>query len=359
MDPSFHEARQRFTKPKPKHSGYKLTKFQRHLARNPYAKALATPVRRCPITGANLPSFFLQRFVLVSHPETGKPWFMPHGLDSKAPDTRDEASEGDYAELQSAEEQSSGTVDETTQDARTEQELESPTQDTPSRMEMSQEPAESAVKARKATKTGPTGYVLSRQALLQGFQELNSVYFNGYKKLLRMSSSGGTNLGAVLGSANWHSEMDAVVLELMRRRVFDALLFFAKKSGEEGRKYVVKCERWNDVKALKHRGCLLFLGLPEGATPDSVPQYAPPRLSVMDVGPVKLGSKLAVHNLHVLLGEERIARLRQESELLRDGSLFLLGRQATLNLQMLLWKLQGYMAWDQTQETSSADHESN
>ncbi|KAK3308275.1 uncharacterized protein B0T15DRAFT_524031 [Chaetomium strumarium] len=354
MDPSFHEARQRFTKPKPKHSEHKPTKFQRHLARNPYAKALATPVRRCPITGVNLPSFFLQRFVLVSHPETGNPWFMPGALDSKAADTQDE---GNHAEPESAEEQSAGTVHETTQDTQSEQEPDNSAQATPNSVEIIQEPAEPAVKTQNSTKTGPSGYVLSRQTLLQGFQEQHSVYFNGHKKLLRMSSGGATNLSALLANANWHSEMDVVVLELIRRRVFDALLYFAKKSGEEDRKYIVKCERWNDTKALKHRGCLLFLGQPEGATPESTPQYVPPRLSVMDVGPVKYGSKLAVHNLRVLLGEERIARLRQESELLSGGSLFLLGRQATVKLQMLLWKLQGYMSWDEAQKASSANSE--
>lgn len=36
MDPTFHGARQRFTKPKPRHIKHKSTKWQRHLARNPY-----------------------------------------------------------------------------------------------------------------------------------------------------------------------------------------------------------------------------------------------------------------------------------------------------------------------------------
>jgi hypothetical protein len=36
MDPSFHEARQKSTKAKPRRTEYKPTKFQRHLARNPY-----------------------------------------------------------------------------------------------------------------------------------------------------------------------------------------------------------------------------------------------------------------------------------------------------------------------------------
>lgn len=36
MDPTFHEARSKFTKPKPVRTEHKPTKFQRHLRRNPY-----------------------------------------------------------------------------------------------------------------------------------------------------------------------------------------------------------------------------------------------------------------------------------------------------------------------------------
>ncbi len=36
MDPAFHQARRRFTEPKPRITEHKPTKFQRKLARNPY-----------------------------------------------------------------------------------------------------------------------------------------------------------------------------------------------------------------------------------------------------------------------------------------------------------------------------------
>lgn len=39
MDPVFHEARQRWTRPKPTSTDYKPTKFQNQLARNPYGMA--------------------------------------------------------------------------------------------------------------------------------------------------------------------------------------------------------------------------------------------------------------------------------------------------------------------------------
>ncbi|KXX81494.1 hypothetical protein MMYC01_201744 [Madurella mycetomatis] len=301
MDPSFHEARQRFTKPKPVNSPFKSTKFQRQLARNPYARALATPPRRCPISCSTLPNFFLERFALIAHPDTRQPWFVPQDLESKA----------------------SGT-------------------------------AGATAEPRQGIRTGPSAYVLSRQLLFQELKRGDSPYHSAHKRLFRMSDHGQSRLPLVLKQASWRSDMDTFILELIRRRVVESLLHFATISEKEGRKkYLVKCETWDGVKELKHRGCLLFLGRQEGGCSDSEPESPPPRLSTMTIDGVKFGRKLAVHNLMVLLGEEHTARLRRESWLLRDGSLFLLGRQATVKLQMLLWKLQGYMAWGKTPGTES------
>jgi hypothetical protein len=168
-------------------------------------------------------------------------------------------------------------------------------------------------------------------------------------RLLRMNDHGHSRLGAVLNNATWRHDMDSVLLELTRRRVVEGLCHFAQMVQQQDRAYIVKCERWTDAPTFNHRGCLLYLGPPEGASTEAGSEYIPPRLSTMDMGKVRFGSKLAVHNLRELLGEGHVGRLRQESELLRDGSLFLLGRQATVNLQMLMWKLQGYMALGEEQ----------
>lgn len=211
-------------------------------------------------------------------------------------------------------------------------------------------------KTQKANnKMGPSAYVLSRQGLFQDFQRSGSAYFKAQMRLLRMSDHGQSRLGSVLNNATWRSDMDSVLLELMRRRIVEGLCHFAKMVENQGREYIVKCERWTDAPNFKHRGCLLYLGLPEGSSLEPGLEYIPPRLSSMNVGKVRFGSKLAVHNLRELLGEEHVGRLRQESELLRDGSLFLLGRQATVNLQMLLWKLQGYLTWAGEQGSSESE----
>lgn len=47
---------------------------------NPYAQALASPIRACYATGARLPSAFLNRWGLIQHPETKNFWLMPTSL---------------------------------------------------------------------------------------------------------------------------------------------------------------------------------------------------------------------------------------------------------------------------------------
>jgi len=335
MDPSFHEAKQRFKKPKPRISPYKPTKFQRHLVRNPYgtsthpvsvcflatsltfssAQALATPIRICPITSTRLPKFFLQRFNLVSHPETNQPYFVPQDLDSKAPQN---VPHKDLVTNQSSDEDE-GEVS----------------------------PAlHGGENVSHCTRTGPSAYVLASQKLMQELERESSPYNGAYKKLLRMSSTGQVNLTKVLNTSIWRPDMHGVVLELMRRRIVEGLVYFAGMVETQGRKYITKLGSWDEVGQHKHRGCVLFLGLPNDRGASSGAEFVPPRLSTMDFPESRFGKKLAVHNLQVLLGSEHLDRLRSQSALLRGGSLFLLGRQATVKLQMLLWKLQGYMVWN-------------
>lgn len=47
---------------------------------NPYAQALASPIRTCYVTGARLPTAFLNRWGLIQHPDTKNYWLMPTSL---------------------------------------------------------------------------------------------------------------------------------------------------------------------------------------------------------------------------------------------------------------------------------------
>ncbi|KAK4138524.1 hypothetical protein BT67DRAFT_369930, partial [Trichocladium antarcticum] len=297
----------------------------------PPAQALATPMRKCPVTTTNLPKFFLQRISLVTHPETQEPWFVPQDLDSKVPTAA------------------------TPPPAAPEHDAAGPE---PAPAAAEHKPSPPPRKRGAAVHTGPSTYILSKQSLLRELTRRESPRLGDHRRLMRQGSS---RIGRAVGAAVWRSDMEAVLLELMRRRVVDGLLHFAAMVEAEDRKYLVRCARWDAVRELNHRGCLLFLGRGGGVEgkigggeeePLLRPGYELPRLSTMEIEGVRYGGTLAVHDLRVLLGVQHVARLKGGSRLLRDGSLFLLGRQATVHLQMLLWKLQGYMAWDGPRDTA-------
>ncbi|KAF1988378.1 hypothetical protein K402DRAFT_392124 [Aulographum hederae CBS 113979] len=80
MDPEKIARKTRHKQPKATPKEAELTPFQKKLAANPYAHALATPIRLCNITGAHLPTAFLQDFSLTPDPESSGPWLLPTAL---------------------------------------------------------------------------------------------------------------------------------------------------------------------------------------------------------------------------------------------------------------------------------------
>lgn len=84
MDPTFLKAKEKphAVKAKPRNDSSEL---HRQLLKNPYALALASPLRMCQITETLLPRFFLQGFHLVADPETGKPYYAPQNMKANRP----------------------------------------------------------------------------------------------------------------------------------------------------------------------------------------------------------------------------------------------------------------------------------
>ncbi|KAK0636365.1 hypothetical protein B0T17DRAFT_518936 [Bombardia bombarda] len=356
MDPNFHEARSKYHKAsvnRKKVPGYNhpRTAFQYLIRRNPYARALASPVRKCSATSTCVPRDLLQGFNLVTHPETERPWFVPKGLEKFEPPVRNDG-DGDAA------------LDEAP-DLADNQEV----------PEVDEEPPALPTHQPKApqhihvVKTGPTGYFIPSQKLLASFDNQRSIYDGGNKRLLRHNHS--KSLIPTLNTAVWREDMDTRILELMRRRVVDHLLFIANlrsrdtTDGDNFARHVVSLDSWDAVSAYKHRGCLIFLGhctgadyidgeggaaAAAGAPSTSGPAEmlnAPPAtrqaiVNVVDNG--QFNKKVPAYDLRLLLGEEHLDRLRRECPHLRRSSLFLLCGRRTNPLQMRLWRLDGYMS---------------
>ncbi|KAI8939674.1 hypothetical protein NX059_003432 [Plenodomus lindquistii] len=83
LDPVVLEGRHRWEQPKaqPKHADF--TPFQRKLWENPFAHALASPVRQCRLTSILLPNDFFIALHARPHPTTNDPWLLPVSLVSQ------------------------------------------------------------------------------------------------------------------------------------------------------------------------------------------------------------------------------------------------------------------------------------
>ncbi|GAB0134691.1 hypothetical protein EsDP_00003052 [Epichloe bromicola] len=262
-------------------------RFRRKLANNPYAQALATPIRRCPNTNTSLPRYFLQDFELVKHPSEDTLWWAPGPL----------AFEG----LQP----------------------ENPSSVSSSRTSTGSPPR----------KTSPiTVYTLSRKSVLDKIGGPNKKY-----AALLSAVRTGMAVGPSVRTAVWRHDMGDALLNMMRRHATDALI--AKSTGEGHQTDPdIQPSRWEEVGHVKLRGCALWLpGKDEPST----------HIATMNVDNAKYGQTIAVHKLNWLLGEPEVQRLKSESRMFRDHNVLVLRQEKntpTMRLHLLLWRLQGYLA---------------
>jgi hypothetical protein len=160
-----------------------------------------------------------------------------------------------------------------------------------------------------------------------------------WKRLMALNHSS-PKFNSVMKNVVWREDMGSLVLELMRRRAVEELVYYARLSEDATRNpYVVRCDTWEgvlDPAYNGHRGCVLWFGR-EG-------EDGPGSRAIMDIPDVRFGKKIPVHNMRALLGLEYITRLKEEAGVFRKGFLFMLARGRTMDLQLKLWKLQGYLA---------------
>lgn len=281
------------------------------------AHALASDIRRCPGTTTVIPRFFLQDFNLVSHPETGDPWYVPTGLAPHPEQSRSQHQPDTEGNPEASQQPSD------------------PAMGNPSQVE-AQSPSQGKPRGNDKP-AGPTSYMLARQDLisLQGSKTRGDAAV--WRRLMALNHSS-PKFNSVLKHVVWREDMGALVLELMRRRVVEELVYYAQLSEDTTRNsYVVPCDTWEKVKDPAyngHRGCVLWFGEGEGPGPRAI----------MEIPGVRFGRKIPVHNMHALLGREHIARLKEQAAVFREGFLFMLARVRTMELQLKLWKLQGYLA---------------
>ncbi|KAL8821956.1 MAG: hypothetical protein Q9223_000114 [Gallowayella weberi] len=227
MDPNLQAARNRYKAPKPATSG-ELSAFQKKLRKNPYAQALATPLRQCTLTGTRLPEFFFLRFGLAPHPQTGKPWIMP----SIAVDAHD------ISTIESREPNSAASDD-----------IGAANNATPSA-------------PGKPVRTAAGAHIIAKQSTIRLIPAFKTrVYFQTLP--LRWKQDAGFKIDQIV----WRKDMDTFVLELMRKNIVRLLQYLSGRSAA----YIVPCKNYEDIQTKHQPGAVLWLGGPmddETAIPD-------------------------------------------------------------------------------------------
>ncbi|KAI0150254.1 hypothetical protein GGR57DRAFT_201642 [Xylariaceae sp. FL1272] len=363
MDPSYWEATEKHKRPKSKArtSGKSINSVSRQFRVNPYALALATPIRYNTATRLPLPNYFLQDFNLINNPQTNAPWWVPYSLArGQTLDSQDDTSDAELDKIEEAilaDEQAEmeSNIEPTEVDSEfkqpgTAEEITSGDEQAKLQADISGDGEVNSPVNNKTDKVqpgqphpgqmrGPKAYVLSRQALVSAIGKKNSGYGNLQSNLFGPSDTSYKKFGS---RAVWREDMDDFIISHMRHGIAKDLAYLSKLCIEQERYYIVKCFGWNDVK-FKRRGALIWFG---DIGPEDSPKGAgkPPSQFAshdMDTDPP---ATVAVHNMRFLLGDDLAKKVQDESPVLKHGNLFMLNGRRTNDLLLRLWKLQGYLS---------------
>ncbi|RFU81820.1 hypothetical protein TARUN_411 [Trichoderma arundinaceum] len=274
FDPAWMQARRKTAKAAP---GPPLGRFRQKLANNPFARALATPIRRCPNSATSLPRYFLQDFELIKHPTTGTAWWAPGPLafEHVLPTKR---------------------LDETQTDMNNRHDGETSALDPMSASAVNPEvtTTHSETDAARPRRAPITSYTLNRKSLVDMVGGPNKRYLS-----LLLAVRSGMAVAPDSKNAIWREDMGDMLLRMMRKQAADALIVRGNRLREPQHKFIQPCASWEDVQGVRLRGCVLWLPEKKGAAE----QYA-----TLDVEGAQYGKKMVVHNLDWLLGEEESIR---------------------------------------------------
>lgn len=371
------------------------------------AHALVTPIRRCQLTEARLPSYFLLGFGVTKHPTTGAQWHLPRlAVDPLLTPKRNEA----LPEISLQHENADATTKiEPTLDGswnvkapENDATITKPTEiknveDLPPREPLEKLPLNSStvkhtvaqefnLKIRSPvpnTRTGSSSYFVCSQPALKLLSDLHP---KSHMRILPTAWKADSWIKA--DKLVWRKDMDKFVLELERKKTSTLLKLLA--SSRAG--YVVACAGYKSVDAHHQVAAVLWLGASGAAkTPrsrkpitDSATSIIPQELEdnplssrtvlllqdgiSADHNPTLQTDAAAseeseppfyamikhkshfipIYNLPVLLGSEHLAQLRAAGPSLRGTIAVIKKKQRTVPAQMELWKLMGYLAHTET-----------
>ncbi|KAL8986378.1 MAG: hypothetical protein Q9205_000158 [Flavoplaca limonia] len=298
LDPNLLAARNRYKVPKPEPSS-EASAFQKKLQKNPYAQALATPVRQCAITGARLPNFFLLDFGLIPHPRTGKPWQIPKlVVDENAVDRSVISTAG------SAEENATST---------------SPA-------------VEPMDPPKRTTRTSAGSNIVARQSAMKLISTLKR---RSYMQLLPQRWKLDARFKA--DQIVWRRDMDVFVLELLRRKAAKLLKYLSLQPAA----YIAPSSDYGSIQNRHQPGAVLWLGQPHCDDATMSSREDPPPYAMVEY---RSSGYIPIYNLPALLGPEHLDELRKTRNVFNGPLAVIKQKRNTTDCQMQLWKLMGYMA---------------
>ncbi|UNI17896.1 hypothetical protein JDV02_004205 [Purpureocillium takamizusanense] len=324
FDPAWMKSRRRQRKADPSKP---VGRFRKKLAKNPFARALESPIRRCQYTTVLLPRYFLQDFELVTHPKTGTAWWAPGPLS--------------FGKLAPEGSEAAANTDDDVNTPVSEAEL--PDQNLPAAMRPAGSPPEAP--APSARPRGPlTSYTLGRKSVVDSLGGKNKRYTS-----VLLAVRTGMAVAPNMRNPIWREDMGDVLLRMMRRLATDALVTCAipAKASKGAMESLRPFSNWAEVDRTKPGGCVLWL-------PDDSchPMRAAP-FATLDVTDARYNQKMVIYNMPWLLGNLEFERLKRESHTFRGHQIVVLrhGRSnAVMQLHLLLWRLQGYLAQPQDVE---------
>ncbi|KAL8999479.1 MAG: hypothetical protein Q9169_001684 [Polycauliona sp. 2 TL-2023] len=240
MDPDLLAGRNRYKVPKSQ-PGSDLSAFQKKLLKDPYAQALATPVRQCAVTGSRLPNFFLLNFGLIPHTRTGKPWQMPKLV----------------VDANTIKKSIVSTVGNGEEDGTT-----------PNYPDI--EPTEPT---KGPVRTSAGSHIVAQQSAIK---LISTLKHRSYMQLLPQRWKLDARFKA--DQIVWRKDMDTFVLNLLRRKAAKLLEYLSLQAAA----YIVPCQDYDDIRRKHQPAAVLWLGRQHRNDDNAVPIEDDPPPFAMD-----------------------------------------------------------------------------
>jgi hypothetical protein len=340
MDPARLEAKTRHTTRKADPTKGAEGSLQARLAKNPYALALATPIRECRLTGALLPNYFLQGFHLMGHPDKTKKllpnWWVPTDMARSSKATKAIAVKESMRNLAS----NHKTFENRFEISHSVLKVDTDFNEVTHVDFIGAGPATATSK-----KIGVNAYILSSKLLLEDMNDRSTRPLRKappHLDLITQRTKRHRNAFKVASEAGWRQDMPDFMLKLWRRNLKDNLMYLVSE-GHRG--YLIHCEDWHEAMKKKSTSAFLWVGGSGEATNPPPHEWATLDVSYGEPG-LKQTRKVPVFNLRALLGEDTLDELQANSKpgTWDTGILAVKSRRNTALLLQRFWKLQGYLA---------------